>query len=179
MTADVKPPARGTSGPFLYREVQRFRQSWVWGMVFVVAAMGWWGFIQQVILGKPLGQNPAPDWGVWLLWAVIGLCLPALFLSIKLVLEVTPDGVVIHYLPITKRVIPLADIEKVEARTYNPIREFGGWGVKGWSRRNVAYNLSGNQGVQLTLGDGRRVMLGSRRPQELAEAIETQRQARI
>jgi hypothetical protein len=41
----------------------------------------------------------------------------------------------------------------------------------------VAYNVSGDRGVELTLRDGRRVMLGSQRPEELAQAIETQRAA--
>jgi hypothetical protein len=36
----------------------------------------------------------------------------------------------------------------------------------------MAYNVSGNQGVDLTLRDGRRVMLGSQRADELAAAIE-------
>jgi hypothetical protein len=58
------------------------------------------------------------------------------------------------------------------------VREYGGWGIKGWSFKSVAYNISGDRGVQLTLRDGRRIMLGSRRPDELAQAIETQRQAR-
>ena len=39
------------------------------------------------------------------------------------------------------------------------------------SLNRMAYNVSGNQGVELTLRDGRQVMLGSQRPQELADAI--------
>jgi hypothetical protein len=165
-------------GLSVYREEQRFRQSWVWGIVFVVAALGWWSFIQQIVLGKPFGENPAPDWGVWLLWLFIGIGLPVLFFLIRLVLEVTTDAVVIRYRPLTKRRIPLADIEQAKVRTYNAIKEYGGWGIKGWSLKNVAYNVSGDQGVELTLRDGRRVMLGSQRPEELAQAIETQRRAR-
>ncbi len=161
----------------MYKEEQRFRQSWVWGIVLVVAALGWWGFIQQIVLGRPFGENPAPDWGVWLLWLFIGVGLPVLFVLIRLVLEVTVDAVIIRYRPLKKRRIPLADVDQAKVRTYNAIREYGGWGIKGWSLRNVAYNVSGDRGVELTLLDGRRVMLGSQRPEELAQAIETQRAA--
>ena len=58
-----------------------------------------------------------------------------------------------------------------EARTYSPIREYAGWGVKGWSRQKMAYNVSGHEGVELTLTDGRTVMLGSQRADDLAQVI--------
>jgi hypothetical protein len=161
----------------VFREEQRFRQWWVWGIVAVVAAVAWWGLIQQIVLNKPFGNNPGPDWVVWVLWAVIGLGLPVLFVFIRLVIEVTTDAVVIRYRPLMKRSILLADIEQAKARAYNAVKEYGGWGVKGWSFKNVAYNVSGGHGVELTLRDGRRVMLGSQRSDELAQAIETQRAA--
>jgi hypothetical protein len=162
----------------MFKEEQRFRQWWIWAIVLVVAALGWWGFVQQIVLGEPFGNNPASDWAVWLLWVFVGLGLPALFAFIRLAIEVTADEVVIRYRPLLKRRILLADIERVNARTYKAVREYGGWGIKGWSFKSVAYNISGDRGVQLTLRDGRRIMLGSRRPDELAQAIQTQRQAR-
>ena len=58
-------------------------------------------------------------------------------------------------------------------RKYSAVKEYGGWGIKGWSQQKVAYNVSGNEGVELTLRDGRRVMLGSQRAPELAQAIES------
>jgi hypothetical protein len=140
-----------------------------------VAAVGWWTFIQRIVLARPVGDDPLPDWGAWLLWLFIGLGLPLLFFRLRLVLDVTSDQVVIHYRPLSRRAIPLIEVEQVTVRTYNAIKEYGGWGVKGWSQKNVAYNVSGNRGVELTLQDGRRVMLGSQRPDELAQAIQTQR----
>jgi len=163
------------SEPSLYHEEQHFRQWWLWTLVLAIAALGWWSFIQQVLFGRPFGNNPAPDWGVWLLWLVIGLGLPLLFRRLKLVLEVTRGEVVVRFSPLSVRVIPFAEIGGLEVREYNAVMEYGGWGIKGWSRRKMAYNVSGNRGVELTLCDGRRIMLGSQRPDELAEAIETQR----
>jgi hypothetical protein len=34
-----------------------------------------------------------------------------------------------------------------------------------------AYNISGNEGVELTLTDGRKVLIGSKRSKELAQII--------
>ncbi|HID51899.1 MAG TPA: hypothetical protein EYP41_07680 [Anaerolineae bacterium] len=57
-----------------FREVQYIRRVW-WVMLLVggIAALMWWGFWQQIILGQPWGNNPAPDWMMWLLWLFIGL----------------------------------------------------------------------------------------------------------
>jgi hypothetical protein len=60
---------------------------------------------------------------------------------------------------------------RCEPCSYKPIKEYGGWGIKGWSPNRLIYNVSGDQGVELTLHDGRQLMLGSQRPQELAGAI--------
>ncbi len=159
----------------VYREVQHFRQWWVWLIVVAVAGLGWWTLIQQLILGRPLGDDPLPDWGAWLVWVLFGIGLPLLLWNTRLVTEVAPGRLTISFWPLTRRTIPLAALQETAVRSYNPLREYGGWGVKGWSRRNIAYNVSGDRGVQLLLEDGRRVLIGSQRPEELARSIEALR----
>ena len=145
---------------------------WIMVLVYGVAALTWWGFIQQIILGQPWGSNPASDWMMWLIWLAIGIGLPVFFNWIELAVEVSQDGVRIRYLPFTNRLIPLSNIISLEVRTYKPIREYGGWGIRGFSSsRKIAYNVKGNRGVELTLHDGRLVMIGSQRSEELAQAI--------
>jgi hypothetical protein len=114
---------------------------------------------------------------VWLIWALIGLGLPLLFGLVNMRLEVTAEEIVVYYRPYSSRRIALDDLEKVEVRRYNAVTEYGGWGVKGWTRDKMAYNVSGDTGVELTLRDGRSVMLGSRRSEELAGVIEQQRRS--
>jgi hypothetical protein len=111
---------------------------------------------------------------VWLIWLFIGVGLPLLFGVIALVLEVTAEEVSVNYRPFKHRAIAVRDIEQVHVRTYSAVKEYGGWGIKGWSKDNVAYNVSGNRGVELTLRDGSRIMLGSQRADELAAALEGQ-----
>lgn len=165
-------PSSDSSGPPLYREIQRPKQWWVWVIVAGVAALMWWTFIQQIVFGRPFGSDPAPDWAVWLLWVFIGLGLPCLFVFMGLVVEVTSDRIIIRFRPLRTRVIPLTEVLEHQVRKYKPVKEYGGWGIKGWSTNKVAYNMSGDEGVELTLSDGRRVMLGSQRATELAQAIE-------
>ncbi len=155
-----------------YREVQWMRRVW-WVMLLIrgITVLMWYSFVQQIILARPFGSNPGPDWSVWLLWVVFGIGFPAIFLVMRLVVEVRADHVTIRYFPILRRRIPLKDIERVEARKYSPIAEYGGWGIRGWYRGRISYSVSGNRGVELVLTGGRRVMIGSRRADDLAEAI--------
>lgn len=170
-STDVDTESSSISSAVLFREVQHFRKSWLWLVVLLPTILAWWAFVRQVLGGEPVGNNPAPDWGVWLIWVFIGLGLPLFFGLLRMVVEVTGEEIIIHYRPLTRRRIAIRDIVRAEVRRYNAIKEYGGWGVKGWSRDKMVYNVSGNQGVELLLRDGRSVMIGSSRPTELLQAL--------
>ncbi len=150
---------------------------WVMLLVLGIAALMWWGFIQQILLGQPWGSNPGPNWMMWLFWLFFGIGFPLFFYFLKLIVTVQAEGIQIRYSPITSRLIPYNEIEQVTAREYNPIREYGGWGVRGipGKTKKIAYNISGKEGVEITLNDERIVMIGSQKAQQLALAIDTQR----
>ena len=159
----------GASGPFY--EVQKVNHVW-WVMLLVYgcAALCWWGFIQQIILGQPWGNQPAPDWMMWLIWLLFGLCFPIFFNLLRLEVRLGDSRIYIRYFPLVKREVALLDIDDFEARVYNPLREYGGWGIRGGSLRR-AYNVYGKGGVELTLRHGSKVLIGSQRAEELAERI--------
>ncbi len=154
-----------------FHEEQRFRQLWIWILILAIAALQWWGWIQQILLDQPFGDNPGPDWMVWLFWALFGIGLPVFFLYLRLVVEVNDEGVWLRYIPLTKRLIRFGDIERCEAVDYQPMRQYGGWGIRGLGS-NRAYNVSGSQGVRLHLRNGAVVVIGSQRAQALALAID-------
>ncbi len=158
----------------LYREEQRFRQVWIWVLILGVAALQWWGWIQQILLGQPFGDNPGPDWMVWLFWALFGIGMPLFFVYLRLVVEVREDGVWLRFVPLATRTIPFEEIEQAEAVDYKPMRQYGGWGIRGLGK-NRAYNVSGNEGVRLHLRSGDVVVIGSQRAHDLALAIDSGR----
>ena len=168
--------SEATSGDeiLLYREEQRFRQPWLWVIVLGSTGLMWYTFISQIFLRRPLGSNPAPDSMVILLWLLIGLGMPLVATTCRLIIEVRTTGLYFRFIPFHRSFhkIAFTDIKTCQARTYRPIREYGGWGIR-WSRHGKAYNVSGNQGVQLELADGRRILFGSQRPTELFHAINT------
>lgn len=109
--------------------------------------------------------------GAGLVWPVLPLGLTVNLLCQRTIVTDTELSVSFGALfPLYRRRIALADIASAEAVTYSPLAEYGGWGVK-WGRGGMALNARGNRGVRLTLRDGKRVLVGSQRPGELAEAL--------
>ena len=159
------------NGQALFREVQRWRDVWwVMVLVFGLAALQWWVFFMQIIRGIPVGNNPGSDLLVFLTWLIFGVGFPLFFLWLHMVVEVIPGVVIVRYRPFVNRRIPIGQIARVEPRVYRPLGEFGGWGIRGWGGR-VAYNVSGDTGVELTLADGRQILIGTQRAADLAGAI--------
>ena len=163
----------------LFREVQRFTQPWLWVLI-VVTVLGMiglfgWGMVQQLVFGETWGNRPMSDAGLAVTGTLVilfHLGILTLFASARLITEVRTDGLYIRYLPFhfSFRRIPLEDLESFVARTYRPMREYGGWGIK-WCRGGRAYNVSGNRGVRLNYATGRHILIGSQRADELAQAI--------
>lgn len=170
------PPQSGRSLPFY--EVQRFREPWLVGLVIAVAigadALLAAGLYQQLVRGQPWGNNPVSDTQLIAIAAgvsVITSCVVLGLMLMKLETRLTPEGIQVRLTFLVNRTIPYAEIAEYAPRTYRPIREFGGWG-KRWSMRgDVAYNAHGCEGVQLVLRSGQRVLIGSQRAAELAQAL--------
>lgn len=154
-----------------FKETQRIDMWWVRLAVFVPAAVMLWIFAEQIVGGRPHGEHPGPDWLVWVLMIFLCVAVPALLLVLRLTVTVDDAGVHIRYYPFVNRVIPFSDIHTFRARQYRPIREFGGWGIRGGLGKKMAYNASGNLGVELYLKNMTSVMIGSQRHLELAEAL--------
>ena len=155
----------------LFREVQRVCQWWIWMVVIVLAVLAWWTFLSQILSGAPVGTNQAPDTMVWIVAILIGIALPIFTLAVNMTTIVKSDAVIVRYFPIYRRTITVREIKSCEVRDYRPIRDFGGWGIRWGFGRGMAYTVSGNRGVQIELTSGRKVLIGSRRPEELAAAI--------
>jgi hypothetical protein len=138
-----------------YREVQRFRQRWLWILLGGIAFL-------MLVFGPVL----------WPGLVIIG-AVATLVYGLRLETEVRADGIYLKMWPIHRsfRRIAWADIEWYESRTYSPLRDFGGWGIR-WAPGKFAYNVHGNQGVWLERSKGRSVLVGSQRVEEFVAAID-------
>lgn len=161
----------GEPGAPSFSETQRLKAWFVYVPPLVVTGYVWYMFISQVFEGRPQGANPIPDWLAWVFVIIFGLGFPAFLAVLRFRTEVVDRELRIRLIPFKARVIPLKDIETAEVRWYSAMREFGGWGIKVARDGSRAYTATGSSGVQLTLADGRRVLLGSQRSEELEAAI--------
>jgi hypothetical protein len=156
----------------LFKETQRFRQWWIWALLLIAPGILVWGVVQQLVFGVPWGNNPASDWLLILLACLIGVGVPAFMFWVRLDTVVRYEGVYVRFFPFHLKwvAIPFDLVESVNAVEYSPLREYGGWGIR-YGASGKAYNVSGNLGVMLELKDGKRLLIGSRKAEELGLAI--------
>lgn len=155
-----------------FHEIQRLRQWWVWVLLTPSIAIVWFGFIQQIVLGMPFGTNPGPDFAIWIVWLLVGISLPLLLWHARLEIKVYGDRLDYRWAPFVKRSVPMDRIKSATAKTYRPVMEYGGWGLRyGGKKRGWAYSMKGNRGVFIECHDGKCFLLGSEEADTLANAI--------
>lgn len=165
-----------------FKEEQKFDQVWFRLIIFLswvplVVIFGI-GLYQQLILKRPWGNNPTSDTGLILVTIFVFLIMIATTLLIflmRLVTEVTDAGLRYRFPPLINkpRLIPKSDIAEYSIRKYNPIGEYGGWGIKGsFMGRGKAYNVKGNIGLQLRLQNNKRILFGTQRSAALQAAMD-------
>ena len=153
----------------MFSERQKFTQWWIVLILIGLVSLALYGVIQQVFLGVPFGNNPAPDWV--LIALLTGMVLTAVFfMSIALKTKIDDSGVEIKFWPFINRNIDWEDVERVEVIDYGFI---GGWGMRYSSEHGWVYATSGSEGVRLILKSGKRLVLGTQKKQELETFLQS------
>ena len=155
----------------LFSEIQKFRQWWLWIILIGSNVFTFYGIYKQVIAGHAFGDKPASNIELLLITGIMFL-VTILFLIIRLDTQIKKDGVYVKFFPlhVKFRHFPWAQLSKCYVRKYSPMAEFGGWGLRiGFSGK--AYNISGNEGLQLEFTNNRKLLIGTKKPKELTEAL--------
>lgn len=66
---------------------------------------------------------------------------------------------------------PLDEVQQAESVRYRPLREYLGWGIRRGFDGSRCLTMRGNRGVMLQLANGKRFLVGSQRPEELAASL--------
>ncbi len=89
-------------------------------------------------------------------------------------IRLRPQGLFVKFSPFHRsfKRIELERVPDVEAKTYSPVMQHGGWGIR-YRRGGKAYNVSGKKGVMVTFNNAKTLLIGSQKPEELEVAIKS------
>jgi hypothetical protein len=164
-----------------FREVQRFRQDWLWALL-IFSSLPAYILVVVVVVDDAggLGPDVYPTLaGVTVLvWGPL-----VVFYRAALVTEVRSDGLYLKLWPLhlSFRRVACGDMSTYETVSFSPMGDFGGIGVRHnptlyrWGVSfdgPKAYVASGGDGVQIERVSARPLIVGTQRPTELQAALE-------
>jgi len=159
----------------LFSEIQRF--SLFLTMPFVLLFIVAIGLEGHMVLRPILegADDPWPGWAlpVSIVGIILNIVISMILVSARMQTRLQSDGLYLRFFPfhLQFRKINYDDITLIYPRTYQPLSEFGGYGIRlGGTGR--AYNVSGNKGVQLEFANGHKLLIGSQKPDELTTALQ-------
>jgi hypothetical protein len=156
----------------LFREVQPLHQNLLIRVLVPLETVVMLAIVVPIMLIQP---SPTPWAGLGIVLA-LAIGLPLIFAMVRLRTTVTDRELIVDYRPFPGRRIPIRDIRSAEAVRYNPLAS-GGWGWRISATHHRVFNVSGDRGVHVVYGESKhdQFLVGSRRAEELAEAIELAR----
>ncbi|MFZ4752310.1 MAG: hypothetical protein ACOYLG_03100 [Chitinophagaceae bacterium] len=157
----------------LFTEKQRFKQWWLWMILFGVNGLFLFGVYQQVIKGQQFGDNPMSNSGL-IIATGLTILLTILFINFRLDTLIKKDGIYVRFFPIHLKYkhFPWDKITKISVRQYSAIAEFGGYGLRlGLFGKGSAFNVSGDKGLQLEFTDKKKLLIGTNKPDELTAIL--------
>lgn len=159
------------SSEILFTEKQRFNQWWLWLLLFTLNGVFCFGIYKQIIIGEQFGNNPMNNFGLCLT-AMFVLLLTILVVNFRLDTHIKNDGIYVRFFPLhlKYRHYSWEQLSKAYMRTYNPISEFGGWGIR-LGKAGNAYNIYGNKGLQLEFISGKKLLIGTNKSEEVSAAL--------
>jgi hypothetical protein len=150
-----------------FKEKQGFNQGW---LRFLMPALVSIAVIISIIQFYTNDDSLAEAIVAIILFAI----LTAILFTIQMKTEIKAAGIYVQFAPFQRKpsFYPWENIRAVYIRQYNPLQEYGGWGMRsGLMGRGTAYNISGTIGIQLVFKNGKRHLIGTRQPHKAAEAL--------
>ncbi len=158
----------------LFSEKQRFRQFWLWIILLCLNIFFIDRTVRELLMAEQFGGTPMGDTGL-VISTIISLLVTLLIGTTRLDTMIKHDGIYVRFFPFhfKFRKYTWETISQVFVRKYKPISEYGGWGYRlGLFGKGKAFNVSGNQGIQLVFTNGSKLLIGTNRPNEVKEALQ-------
>ena len=94
---------------------------------------------------------------------------------VQLETKIDESGIHYRFIPFQRKFTSISkdEIQSVFVRTYKPIREYGGWGLRYSFRNGKAINVKGKEGIQLVLKNGKKILIGTQLSQQAQSVIDS------
>ena len=155
-------------------EEQRFRQIWL------IIVLSFLTIVPIATITKNyLKENTTISTKAFLITIVILLFSIAIIFLFKLKTRIDEKGIHYQFFPLhfSVKTIYWHQISKAYVRSYKPISEFGGWGLRGGfffnKGKEKAINVSGDIGIQLILKNGEKLLIGTNNKENAKRVLET------
>jgi len=104
--------------------------------------------------------------------AIISGLVGFLLNKAKLITQIRADGIYVRFPPFQSSFTICAwdSIDHIFLRSYNAITEYGGFGIR-FGPMGRAYNVSGDKGVQIIFKDQSKLLIGTNRPEDIANVL--------
>lgn len=157
----------------LFSERQKFKQWWLWLILFGINGLFLFGVFKQVIGGQHFGNKPMSNTGL-LIATGLTILLTLLFINFHLDTQIKKDGIYVRFFPFHIKFKHYAwdGLTKSYVRQYSAITEYGGWGLRlGLLGKGTAYNVSGSKGLQLEFKTNKKLLIGTNKADELTATL--------
>lgn len=154
----------------IFIEEQSFNRKLFIAVPIVLFLICFYGIFQQQILKIPFGNNPVSSTTLFFI-SIIPIGILYLMQKIEMITKVYSSGISVKIKPffLKEKYISFDDIEQMYAREYK-FREYGGSGLR-FGKSGFAYNMGGNMGFQIIMNNGKKILIGSKRPLEIERVI--------
>ncbi|WP_318640000.1 hypothetical protein [Flavobacterium ardleyense] len=151
-----------------FHEKQKFTQWWLWLLLIAISVLPFIGiFFSHLIFPESDAENIS-DSSSTIIFAVTMVLVIILFLLMTLKTEIDQKAIKMSFFPFVKKRIEWKDVKKAEVINYGFV---GGWGIRLFTNYGTVYNTSGNKGLALELQNGKRLVIGTQKEQELSRIV--------
>lgn len=165
----------------IFKETQQFNQWWLIVLMIFVLLTSFYSIFQEY---QNLDKSDGGRIIALIITIIIILIVNIIIFSLKLKTRIDEKGITYQFFPIhlKSKIIAWSDLNKCYVRKYSPIKEYGGWGLRGgWRKSNKlgirtsgrAYNVKGNNGIQLEFKDGRKLLFGTQELEKAKQVLKT------
>ena len=151
-----------------FREKQKFTQWWLWLILIISSAAPFIGLFRQIFVVDKFGDAPATDSSI-VIFAATMVFVIVLFLVMNLKTEIDKKEIRMKFFPFITKKIEWKDVKNVKVINYGFV---GGWGIRLFTQYGTVYNIRGNKGLALELQNGKKLVIGTQKEEELRRFLE-------